>query len=260
MSRRHAELRIRSVEQHAADHQAPWSWWLPPNCAEPGAGDDQQPRIRERLFRARWRCMARQSRTARCSLPTWPERAGRARQCSIVIAGDRGMAGGYNANVLQAGEGVIPTARTVSLPIGKQAPATASAARAMTGTERYARVRILAWTTARRIARELCERFRAGDCSTEVCMALHQLCLHDGARQAAACSCCSLPLQRQPTGTRPARADCSYEPDERDGVRRRGAAIRGGPVWCAPCASRLASELAARRTAMDAATQERRRR
>ncbi len=163
----------------------------------------------------------------------------------IVIAGDRGLAGGYNSNVLklamqQEGDSAI-------LPIGKKAVDYFHNRDLPVLTEQYVQAADVSMGDCFSIAKLLCKRYLKGEFSkiaviyTEFVSVLSQL------PQVMPL----LPLQAEPGAK---RADILYEPSPEAVFEAIIPEYLGGVLYGALCESR-ASEQAARRTAMDSATQ-----
>lgn len=166
----------------------------------------------------------------------------------IVIAGDRGLAGGYNSNVLKLAWREMEGKDTIVLPIGKKA-VDFFRSRCPLLTEQYAEA----------------EEMGAGDC---FCIASH-LCRQYAAQQWDAVRIAytnfvtvlsqtpatlqMLPLPRQKTAHQHIQNDIIFEPDRAAVFDAIIAAYAGGILYGALCESR-AAEQAARRTAMDSAT------
>ncbi len=81
---------------HHADHQRRWSWSRPPRCAAPRSAPERAPTSTP--FMILLRVWLRSRATATRSTP---DRREVKNSLYIVIAGDRGLAGGYNANLFK---------------------------------------------------------------------------------------------------------------------------------------------------------------
>ena len=169
--------------------------------------------------------------------------------CYVVIAGDRGLAGGYNSNIIKA----VPQSRQGAsahiLPIGKKAVDYYKSHGLNLLTDHYANAADISVGDCFTIAKQLCRAFADGKfdevhiCYTEFVSVLSQQ-----------------PKLIQLLPVLPAEArhgqgsDILYEPSGEEVFARIVPEYIGGMVYGALCESR-ASEQAARRTAMDAATQ-----
>lgn len=86
--------------------------------------------------------------------------------CMIVIAGDRGLAGGYNHNVLHLAHAAIADRDAMILPIGKKAVDYFRARGISVLTEEYREVSNLSVGDCFTISRMLCEKFLVGELSS----------------------------------------------------------------------------------------------
>ncbi|MBQ6934643.1 MAG: ATP synthase F1 subunit gamma [Clostridia bacterium] len=169
----------------------------------------------------------------------------------VVIAGDRGLAGGYNSNVLKLVMSEIKDREVTVLPIGKKAVDFFNARKMPMLTANYAHAETVSVGDCFTLAKDLCKRYLAGEfdeihvaytnfvsvlSQTPVTMKLLPLS-HDEAGRKNACS-----------------GDMIYEPDSESVFEAIIPEYLGGIVYGALCESR-ASEQAARRTDMDSATQ-----
>ena len=80
----------------------------------------------------------------------------------IVIAGDRGLAGGYNSNVLKLVEEEIRGKQAEVLPIGKKAVDFFRSRNVPAFTENYAEAASVSIGDCFSIAKQLCKAFRDG--------------------------------------------------------------------------------------------------
>ena len=169
----------------------------------------------------------------------------------IVIAGDRGLAGGYNSNVLKMVMQEIRDQDVTVLPIGKKAVDFFESRKVPMIDVHYADAEDVTLGDCFTMAKNLCKRFLAGEFA-EIHIAytnfVSVLSQTPGTLRL-------LPLLREETGKAGTiRSDMVYEPDSTEVFERIVPEYLGGIVYGALCESR-ASEQAARRTAMDAATQ-----
>lgn len=166
----------------------------------------------------------------------------------LVIAGDRGLAGGYNSNILKLVESEMEGKDAVVLPIGKKAVDHFRARRTPMLSENYAEAADISIGDCFSISKQLSRAFLSGEFD-EIHVAYTNFV--SVLSQTPACMKL-LPLtaaQPHPTGT----SDILYEPDSTEVFEAIVPEYLGGIVYGALCESR-AAEQAARRTAMDAAT------
>lgn len=168
----------------------------------------------------------------------------------IVISGDRGLAGGYNSNVLKLLSAQMESKDATILPIGKKGADYFKAHKIPVLTENYTTAETVNIGDCFSVAKQLCKAYLQGEYDkvyvvyTDFRSVLSQetRCLQ------------LLPLEKQgdaPSGT---VQEMLYEPDSETVFAAIVPEYLGGVLYGALCESR-ASEQAARRTAMDAATQ-----
>lgn len=169
----------------------------------------------------------------------------------VVIAGDRGLAGGYNSNILKMVMAEIEGKDAVVLPIGKKAVDFFKARKVPMLTANYAEAEAITIGDCFSVAKSLCKQYLNGEFDriyvayTNFVSVLSQTpgCLR------------LLPLLRENTGREgTVRSDIIYEPNSLEVFDAIIPEYLGGVLYGALCESR-ASEQAARRTAMDSATQ-----
>ena len=163
----------------------------------------------------------------------------------IVIAGDRGLAGGYNSNVLklamqQEGEKTV-------LPLGKKAVDYFHNRDLPVLTEQYAQASDVSMGDCFSIAKLLCKQYLKGEFSKIAVIYTEFVSVLSQVPQVKAL----LPLQAEPDAK---KSDILYEPSPEAVFEAIIPEYLGGVLYGALCESR-ASEQAARRTAMDSATQ-----
>lgn len=167
----------------------------------------------------------------------------------VVIAGDRGLAGGYNSNVIKTVMAQLEGKDAQVLPMGKKAVDYFRSHGVPTLTDSYKEAEDISVADCFTVAKDLCRRYLSGEFGqvhvvyTEFVSVLSQV---PQVRQL-------LPLVGQKTETRAAESDIIYEPDSETVFAAIIPEYLGGVLYGALCESR-ASEQAARRTAMDAAT------
>ena len=171
----------------------------------------------------------------------------------IVIAGDRGLAGGYNSNILKLVEAELKGKDAVVLPIGKKAVEFFRSRKIPAFTELYAEAADVSIGDCFSIAKNLSKAFLAGEFDevhiayTNFVSVLSQVPMDKKL----------LPMKPEDTKAdaegAPRRCDTVYEPGAEEVFASIVPEYLGGILYGALCESR-ASEQAARRTAMDAAT------
>jgi F-type H+-transporting ATPase subunit gamma len=169
----------------------------------------------------------------------------------VVIAGDRGLAGGYNSNVLKLCYAEMEGKDTLVLPIGRKAVDFFKSRKVELLTESYAEAEDVSVGDCFSMAKNLCKAFKAGTIDeiyvgyTNFVSVLSQ----------TPSTLRLLPLIRQTTGREGiGNQDIVYEPNSVEVFDAIIPEYLGGILYGALCESR-ASEQAARRTAMDSATQ-----
>ncbi len=169
------------------------------------------------------------------------------RTCYVVIAGDRGLAGGYNSNVLKLALGNMQPEDLV-LPIGKKA-VEYFATRSTALTNVYSQAEDVDIGDCFTMAKDLCRRYLAGEFD-RVCVAYTKFV---SVLTQTAETLQLLPLTEAQAGGKDT-ADILYEPDSEAVLMKIVPEYLGGVIYGSLCESR-ASEQAARRSAMDSATQ-----
>ncbi len=168
----------------------------------------------------------------------------------ILIAGDRGLAGGYNSNVLKLLLSHMEGTEAVVLPIGRKGADYCKAHNISTLTEVDTHAEDVSVGDCFSAAKQLCKRYCRGEFQkvyvvyTQFQSVLTQVpqCLQ------------LLPLQKDDMTGTGRKQEIVYEPDSSTVFEAIVPEYLGGVLYGALCESR-ASEQAARRTAMDAATQ-----
>ena len=168
----------------------------------------------------------------------------------VVIAGDRGLAGGYNANVLKLA--AQERGEVEVLPIGKRSAEYFAHHEAELFTQEVLLAADISVGQCFQLARQITEGYRKGEFDAV------KLCYtrFDSMMTQTAVSIEVLPLAMEPTEQQKAEARRSqilYKPSSEEVFRAIIPEYVAGIVYGAVCES-VASELAARRTAMDAAT------
>ena len=167
----------------------------------------------------------------------------------IVIAGDRGLAGGYNSNVLKLAWCDIEGKDVAVLPIGKKAADFFRSRKCPILSDQYAEAEDVSVGDCFSIAKLLCRSYLAGE-TDRICIAYTNFV---SVLSQTPATLQLLPLLRQETSEKPCSSDILYEPDSTQVFDAIIPEYVGGILYGALCESR-AAEQAARRTAMDSAT------
>ncbi len=167
----------------------------------------------------------------------------------VVIAGDRGLAGGYNSNVLKLAEQEMAEKDAAVLPIGRKAADFFRSRKRPALTENYTVAAEIGVGDCFSVAKQISKAFLAGEFD-EIYLAytnfVSVLSQTPDIRQL-------LPLVRK-ADVQAQTSDILYEPDSVEVFDAIIPEYLGGILYGALCESR-ASEQAARRAAMDSATQ-----
>ena len=168
----------------------------------------------------------------------------------IVIAGDRGLAGGYNSNVLRQAQ--QKAGDVVVLPIGKRSAEYFVHHEVPLFTQEVLLAADITVGECFQLARRITEGYCKGEYdAVKICYTRF-----DSMMTQTASTMEVLPLSIEPTEQQKAEARRSqilYKPSSEEVFRAIIPEYLAGIVYGAVCES-VASELAARRTAMDAAT------
>ena len=183
------------------------------------------------------------------SSPYLKERTGN-KVMYIVIAGDRGLAGGYNSNILKLVQTAIKDKEATVLPIGKKALDFFKSKKIPVMMDTYAEAASVSIGDCFSISKQLSQAFKNGEFD-EVHVAYTSFV---SMLSQSPDSLKLLPLVRDPAREKPAsRTVTMYEPSCEEVFDAIVPEYLGGILYGALCESR-ASEQAARRTAMDSAT------
>lgn len=171
------------------------------------------------------------------------------RSCWVVIAGDRGLAGGYNHNVLKLAEARMAGRNVTVVPVGKKAVESFRAHGFDILTDAYFEAGDVSVSDCFTLARDLCGRYTAGEFDEIhivytgfVSILVQEPTVMD-----------ALPLHGTGiVGTR-SSSETIYEPDSEALFNTVVPEYLGGLIYGALCEC-IASEQGARRTAMDSAT------
>lgn len=169
----------------------------------------------------------------------------------IVIAGDRGLAGGYNSNVLKMVMNRIKDQDAVVLPIGKRAVDYFKSHDIPIFTETYAVAADVSIGDCFSISRQLSRAFLSGEFGEVHVAFTNFVSLLSQTPETLQL----LPLTRpEQSEKKPSVIVTAYEPSSEEVFASIVPEYLGGIVYGSLCESR-ASEQAARRSAMDSATQ-----
>lgn len=170
------------------------------------------------------------------------------RSACIVIAGDRGLAGGYNSNVLKMAYEAVQDKEVIVLPLGKKAVDFFKKRQISVWTDEAAEAADLKVGDCFSLAKQLCDAYMRGEIDeielvyTKFVSVLSQVPQR---------------IKLLPLGINNSHSgdgQMLYEPDGVSVLKAIVPEYLGGVLYGALCESR-AAEQAARRTAMNAATQ-----
>ena len=168
----------------------------------------------------------------------------------VVVAGDRGLAGGYNSNVLKLVQAEIEGKDATVLPIGKKSVDYFRSHKVPTFTETYAEAAGIGIGDCFSISKQLSKAYLAGEFD-EIRVAytnfVSVLSQTPASMQILPLVCEEGEEKKAPTMI------TMYEPNDEEVFDAIVPEYLGGVLYGALCESR-ASEQAARRTAMDSAT------
>ena len=167
----------------------------------------------------------------------------------VVIAGDRGLAGGYNSNVLKMVTARMDGQDAQVLPIGKKALDYYKSHDGQILSDSYGNAEDISVGDCFSVAKLLCKTYLSGQADA-VYLSYTQF---DSVLSQTPTTMQLLPLNGQRT-TEGVHSTMEYEPDSETVLSAIIPEYLGGVFYGALCESR-ASEQAARRTAMDSATQ-----
>ena len=165
----------------------------------------------------------------------------------VVIAGDRGLAGGYNSNILKLASAHMEGKNVVVLPIGKKASDYFRSRKIPTLNDYYGVAEDISISDSFTLSKLLCKAYLSGEVD-EVFLAYTQF---QSVLSQTPTTIQLLPMHAEPAQK---RNSMEYEPDPDTVLSAIIPEYVVGVFYGALCESR-ASEQAARRTAMDSATQ-----
>ena len=176
------------------------------------------------------------------------QQRGSRKRLYVVIAGDRGLAGGYNSNILKLVLSDVGDCEASVLPMGKKAVDFFAGKNLPVLTQSYAEAADVSIGDCFSIAKLLSKGFLAGEYD-EIYVAYTQF-VSVLSQTPKLLKLLPLTTEEQGGGV----AEIIYEPSPEEVLKTVVPEYLGGVLYGALCESR-ASEQAARRTAMDAATQ-----
>ena len=181
----------------------------------------------------------------------YARKSGNEKRCYVLIAGDRGLAGGYNTNLFKCLEAASLNQDFLVLPIGKKAVEYSKRNGFACVTESFGEIADVSVADCFEMANLLCGEFKKGEfghidlCYTKFVSMLSQ--------QPSAIPVLPLKDLTDKQDTKSIRNLILYEPDASEVFDAIVPEYLAGLIYGAVCES-VASELAARRTAMEAAT------
>ncbi|MBQ1310985.1 MAG: ATP synthase F1 subunit gamma [Blautia sp.] len=174
------------------------------------------------------------------------------RYCYVVIAGDRGLAGGYNSNLFKMVEAHCRGKEYVVLPVGKKAVEYYKRRKIPIVTESFAEIAAVSVSDCFEMAGILCKGFREGEYGhIELCYTEFVSMLSQTPKDYSMLPLSDIAINDETPET--VRNLILYEPDAEEVFNSIVPEYLAGLTYGGICDS-VASELAARRTAMEAAT------
>lgn len=169
----------------------------------------------------------------------------------VVIAGDRGLAGGYNSNILKLCMQEMQAESASVLPIGKKALDYFASRKYDIFTDAYSEADDVRISDCFTLAKSVSKAFLSGACD-EVYLIYTRF---NSALSQSPKAIRILPLEPEAEDLEDTvRMDTVYEPNAEEAFAAIVPEYLGGMIYGAVCESRC-SEQAARRAAMDSATQ-----
>ena len=164
----------------------------------------------------------------------------------VIFAGDRGLAGGYNANVFRLTEQLTKGKNALYLPIGKKALEYYRHRNAAIYSEAYEYIADMNVGDSLSLAEQICESFRTGEIDKVVLVYTKFVSMISQVPKYKTV----LPLEK--SEKKEDRSAPLFEGDTEEILDRIVPDYIGGLLYSAVCES-LASESGARRSAMNAA-------
>ncbi len=166
----------------------------------------------------------------------------------VVIAGDRGLAGGYNHNVLKLAEAEMAGKNVTVLPIGKRCVENFRAHRYEILSDAWGEAGALSVSDCFTLAKDVCRRFLEGEFDEVDLVYTNFVSIL--VQQPSVLKLLPLHGSGEPSED---KSETLYEPDSETLFAAIVPEYLGGLLYGALCES-VASEQGARRTAMDSAT------
>lgn len=175
--------------------------------------------------------------------------------CYVLIAGDRGLAGGYNANLLRCFEEDAKGKMASVLPIGKKAVEYVRSNNLEYVTDAFAEIADISVADCFEIASILCKEFRQGTFGhVELCYTRFVSILTQNPESVPVLPLIDIAKEEQGYNEKERiRNLILYEPNGVEVFNSIVPEYLGGLIYGGVCES-VASELAARRNAMEKAT------
>ena len=170
------------------------------------------------------------------------------RTAFVVIAGDRGLAGGYNSNLLKTAMDAMADKDAVVLPVGKKMVDFFRTRQVPTLTGEGTNAADVSVGDCFSMAKQLCKAYLRGEIDEIVVVYTKFVSVLSQVPEILRL----LPLTEDATET--SKVEMLYEPSCEEVLQAIVPEYLGGVLYGALCESR-AAEQAARRTAMNAATQ-----
>lgn len=170
------------------------------------------------------------------------------RTAFVVIAGDRGLAGGYNSNLLKAAADAMAGKEAVVLPIGKKIIDFYRTRQISLFTAEGLAATDMSVGDCFSMAKQLCQAYLRGEIDEIIVVYTKFVSVLSQAPQTMRL----LPLDANEKAS--VKTEMCYEPNCKEVLDTIVPEYLGGVLYGALCESR-AAEQAARRTAMNAATQ-----
>jgi len=168
----------------------------------------------------------------------------------VVIAGDRGLAGGYNSNVFRACAGIPKGSRII--PIGKRAVEYFKKRDYIVETESYAEAAIIYQNECFSIARYIADQFLEGKCDSA--HVIYTRCTSLLSQTPDSIDLLPIHMEKkEDKEVQKVTSSLLYEPDPEELFNQIVPEYLGAMLYGSLCES-VASEQAARRNAMNSAS------
>ncbi len=186
--------------------------------------------------------------SSEASFSLWHEQRSEGKTLYVVIAGDRGLAGGYNSNIFRLTETLSKNKDAIYLPVGKKALEYYSHRECDVFSSDFGCVANIGVGKAFNASSIICEAFKNEDIASVVLVytrfvsMISQLPVYEQL----------LPLERSENGKKEFSPDPVFEGDSDELIEKIIPEYVGGIIYSAVCEA-LASESGARRSSMNAA-------